>query len=412
MKQPTSDSLITLFPAPQGWLARSDADTCIGASVTELCAQLPQRMQTALLLPSSAVITERLHLPQAPREDLLAMAQLQLEKLLPYTAEDFVFDLEELESTPDGISVLASAVPLSELRACGEPLRAAGLAPAAVGIYAIQLARTLPGKGVSLALWIECGKPFLLLASDCKLLWLENIATEDAVPQAGDISRALLGADLAGAIPGAVERVACCPDLWRDAVEQVLPGIRIEPGALEPSDSISGNWLPSTWAEEAAAITRGNTLKERLQWVATAYLALVAAAFCWLAFEKSHLGKLDRQIAELKPVVDLANARQLQWRSLEAAIDPAHYLVEVLHQAAKTVNGADIRITEFQLNPKEFAFSGEAANVSEAIEYVARLKKEAELAAYKLDSPNPNILPNERAQFRVTGKTDNTSAKR
>ena len=340
------------------------------------------------------------------------MAQLQLEKLLPYSAEDFVFDLEELENTPDGISVLAAAAPLSELRAFGEPLRAAGLSPAAVGVYAIQLARKLEGAAVSLALWLECGKPFLLLASNCKLLWLESIGTEDTPPQAGDISRALLGADLAGALPGAVERVACCPDAWCDAVRQVLPGVQIESGALEPAHDISGNWLPSAWAQEAAAISRGSILKERLQWAATAYLALVAAAFCWLAFQKAHLGKLDRQIAELKPVVDLANARQLQWRSLQPAIDPAHYLVEVLHQAAKTVNGADIRITEFQLNPKEFVFSGEAANVSEAIDYVARLKKETELSAYKLDSPNPNILPNERAQFRVTGKSDNTSAKR
>ena len=38
MKQPTSDSLVTLSPAPQGWLAKSDSDTCTGATVAELCA--------------------------------------------------------------------------------------------------------------------------------------------------------------------------------------------------------------------------------------------------------------------------------------------------------------------------------------------------------------------------------------
>jgi hypothetical protein len=50
--------------------------------------------------------------------------------------------------------------------------------------------------------------------------------------------------------------------------------------------------------------------------------------------------------------------------------------------------------------------------VAEAIEYVGRLRKEPELAGFKLDSPNPNILPNERAQFRVSGRVDLPGSKR
>ena len=64
------------------------------------------------------------------------------------------------------------------------------------------------------------------------------------------------------------------------------------------------------------------------------------------------------------------------------------------------------------MSPKEFAFSGEAANVAEAIEYVGRLRKEQDLGGFKIDSPNPNILPNERAQFRVSGRVDLPGAKR
>jgi len=412
MKTPAPDSLITLAPAPQGWRAQRASDVCTGASVSELCPQLPRNLMAALLLPSSSVVTERLTLPLAPREDLIAMAQLQLEKLLPYAAEDFVFDLEELETSPEGVSVLAITVSLAEIRVFGEPLRKAGVGPVAVGVYAVQLARKLTASGVSLGLWLEDGKPFLLLASEGKLLWLEGLSAENAQEQAAEISRVLLGADLAGVLPGAVERVEFCPEGWSSTLRQIHPSIPVEVLVPEPLDVISGNWLPAAWAQEAAALSRGAKVTERLQWAATGYLVLLAAGFCWLAFEKSQLGKLDRQIAELQPVVDLSNARQTRWRTLEPAIEPTRYLVEVLHQAAKSVNGADIRITEFQLNPKEFVFSGEAANVAEAIEYVARLKKEPELSGYKVESPNPNILPNERAQFRVTGKLDNLTAKR
>jgi hypothetical protein len=142
------------------------------------------------------------------------------------------------------------------------------------------------------------------------------------------------------------------------------------------------------------------------------YAALLAIGFCWLAFEKTRIARLDRQIAELQPQVELGKARQNRWRALEPAVEPSRYLIELLHQASKTVGGADIRITEFQMNPREFAISGEASNVDEAIKYVGRLKKEPELGAFKIDSPNPNILPNERAQFRVAGKVDNTLVKR
>jgi hypothetical protein len=69
------------------------------------------------------------------------------------------------------------------------------------------------------------------------------------------------------------------------------------------------------------------------------------------------------------------------------------------------MEGADIRITEFRMNDREFSFQAEASTYAQATEYVTRLKKESGLAAFKLDSPNPKILPNnERAQFQVTGK--------
>jgi len=43
---------------------------------------------------------------------------------------------------------------------------------------------------------------------------------------------------------------------------------------------------------------------------------------------------------------------------------------------------------------------------------VGRLRKEPDLGGLKIDSPNPNILPNERAQFRVSGKVELLGAKR
>ena len=340
------------------------------------------------------------------------MAQLQLEKLLPYTADDFVFDIEELGVVGEEAQILAMAVPFSELKQCAEPLRSLGMGPVAVGLYAVQLVRGLASKGNVLLLWQEGGHAFIAIASDGRLLWLEGLASDAGAPDTAEVQRFLLGAELSGALPERLDRACVGSREWARAVREALPEVAIEEGALEPRAEISGNWLPPMWAEEAAALSRKSRMMERLQWVAIGYAALLAGGFCWLAVEKSRIGKLDKQISELQPQVEATKGRQNRWRNLEAALEPSRYLIELLHQSAKAVGGVDIRITEFQMNPKEFAFSAEASNVAEAIEYVGRLKKETELAAFKIESPNPNILPNERAQFRVTGKVDINAPKK
>ena len=413
MKPRTSQVMARIFPAPDGWMAQSAGGACAGASIEEVSEKLPQSLRPALWLPSRAIVTERFLLPVAPREELMAMAQLQLEKLLPYGAEDFVFDLEELENSEEGVRVLAVTVPLAEMERCASPLRAAGRGPFAVGVYAVQLARSLSDRGVVLAVWKEEGQPFLMVTVNGKVAWLEGLASgENGAPDTQEINRSLLGAELAVALPTPLQSISLAQVEWTDALREALPSLPLEAGSLVGAEEISGNWVPPSWAAEEQEVQRKNRFVNRLQWVATAYAALLAVGFGWLAMEKKRIASMDQQIAQLQPSVELSNARQSRWRALEPAVEPARYLVEVLHQITKTIGVADIRITEFQMGVREFAFSAEASNLSEAIDYVGRLRKEPDLSGFKLDSPNPNILPNERAQFRVTGRVEAAQAKR
>jgi len=382
------------------------------SSIFELCEALPAGVSAELLVPSSAIVTERLTLPPAPRDELVEMAQLQLEKLLPYNAEDLVFDIEELGGSEEAVTVLAVTVALAELKAIGDPLRLGGFGPSAVGVHAVQLARSLSGEGEVMALWMEGGMAFLLVAAGGKLAWLETVGLENDLPSPAEITRARLGAELSGSLSRPVSKIFVGSSQWRGVVREALPEMIVEelPSVLD--DELAGNWLPPAWAAERMEISQKARFVERLQMVAMVYMALLALGFSWLAYQKAQLRKVTAQIAELQPQVELFKSRQTRWRSLEAAVDPSRYLVELLHQATKAVGGADIRITEFQLNPKEFAFAAEASNVDEAINYVRRLKTEPELGGYRIESPNPNILPNERAQFRVSGKVDSTLAQR
>lgn len=412
MKKRSASTPAQLFPDAHGWVVRAGEQRVRASSVAEVVAMLPKNLRLGVWLPTRLLVSERLTLPPAPREELVAMAQIQLEKLLPYSADEFVFDLEEIEQTEEGAQLLALAVPYSALAQLVGPVREANAGPGAVGVFALQLARGMPSEGTSLVLWGEEESVFVLLCRGRRLLWLDSLSLPAVLPvqerdaAVTELARVLLGAELAGATSGRLERAQCALPEWESVLAAALPGVPLTGGEAAAAPETAGSWMPGQWATEATKQQRKAVWMERLQLGALAYMGLLAAGFGWLALQKSRLGKLDREIQELQPKVEISKSRQVRWKALEAALDPSRYLIEILHQVSKGIEASDIRITEFRMNDREFSFQAEAATYAQATEYVARLKRDSGLSAFKLDAPNPKILANnERAQFQVTGKT-------
>jgi hypothetical protein len=409
MKSRPAAQKACISPDPQGWTLQSGEVSVSLPTLEEVASKMPAALSVEALLPSSILVTEQFTLPKAPREELLAMAQIQLEKVLPYGVGEFVFDFEELNETEEGVEVYAIALAMTSLNQWAAPLRGAGMEISALGVYAVQLARSCLGAGVTLVVWLEQGAPYMLLASAGRLVWLDslpNVQSEETDQMATHLSRCLLSAELSGSLHEGVSSAVCGALGWANAIREVLPEVPLDGRMPHAVEEVSGNWLPEAWSQESAQRARKANLFEKLQVLGLVYLALLVGGFLWLAVQKSQLGKLDQKIAELQPQVELCKARQSKWNLLGASIEPSRYMIEVLHQVTKVIGPADIRITEFQMGVREFNFSAEASSLGEAIEYVNRLKKEPELSSFKLDSPNPNLLPNERAQFRVTGKVD------
>jgi hypothetical protein len=344
----------------------------------------------------------------------MAMAQIQLEKVLPYGAGEFVFDFEELSESEEGVEIYAVTLSINALGQWAAPLRNAGLEVSTLGVYAVQLARACLGEGLTLVIWLEQGAPFLLIAARGRLVWLDTLpipsGQTDSDEMSTHLSRCLLSAELSGALQSGIASAVCSVEAWTEAIRKALPQVPVDARLPRAVDEIAGSWMPESWSQESAQKARKANFFDKLQTLGLVYLALLVGGFVWLAVQKAQLGKLDAKIAELQPVVELSKSRQAKWTSLSAALDPSRYMIELLHQVTKVIGPADIRITEFQMGVREFGFSAEASSLGEAIEYVNRLKKEPELGAFKIDSPNPNLLPNERAQFRVTGKVESPTA--
>jgi hypothetical protein len=82
-------------------------------------------------------------------------------------------------------------------------------------------------------------------------------------------------------------------------------------------------------------------------------------------------------------------------------------LIEVLNQINQARTSEEVRITEFTSSPQEFILAGEASSYAEAVDYTEKLKGSADLSRnFQLTAGNPQILPNERAQFRITGREE------
>ena len=99
MKSRPAAQKACISPDPQGWTLQSGEVALSVQTMEEVASKVPSSLEVEALLPSSILVTERFTLPKAPRDELMAMAQIQLEKVLPYGAGEFVFDFEELSES-------------------------------------------------------------------------------------------------------------------------------------------------------------------------------------------------------------------------------------------------------------------------------------------------------------------------
>jgi hypothetical protein len=171
-----------------------------------------------------------------------------------------------------------------------------------------------------------------------------------------------------------------------------------------PLSETSGNLVPAGWLQETRRLERAGNLRQKLQVVALVYLVLVAAAFAYLAFLKSRVQKVDRQLAETLPQVEYVKAQQVQWQALAPAIDPGRSTAEILRLLFENRPSADVKFTVFDHLPTSFRVQGEAPSATLAVEFTEKLRADPGLADFTIESGPPNLLPTGSASFSIFGR--------
>lgn len=360
------------------------------------------------------------------------MVRLQLEKSLPYPVEETTNDFQVLsqketivpaaqeaggaEETAEPAAeaavtvestVLACVIHNPAVDAFCSPLVQRRQYPRRLTVWAMHVAAQAPSSGVACGLWQEEAEVIFAVFENGILSFAEVISSPDVVLT--DLPQVLMSAELAGT-PTTFCAVLLDPVLahLRDSIAEFFgaPSEELRLEALHDANPEQPlvDLTPDSWRRELARMESAHKLRLRLAIAGVAYAAILVLVCAYLFLLQHQLQTVNNELASVRPKVNGILAQQTRWKSLEPAIEPQRYTVEVLYQIFLSLPSPDVRITQFEQSPTDFQVQGEAPDANQAIAMEEKLKAQPGLSQYHLEAANPTILPNDHAQFSISGK--------
>ena len=355
-------------------------------------------------LPISAVIAQRFRLPSVDPAEFPEMIRLQIEKLLPFPADEVTSDFELIAQNETESVVSAIAIRNEQLAEMASPLLDRGYIPRQVTVYAAQRASTYAPRGNALLIYPE-GEMLVYAMTENGKLSLARAIERNGDQLQLELPQLRLSAELQG-IDASYPNVLLdetCYEL-RETVEGILTSPTEIVGIELPPAPVKLNLLPESWRRRRLQLMRQMEWRKRLVWICGAYVAILVLLFAYLGLLRFQLGRLDRRIARDAPGTEFVRATEAKWKALAPAIDPHYYPVEILQHLFESLPSADVRITSYNQSARQISVDGEANAAALAYDFIDKIKKNPELRTFQFDMAAPRILPNNHAQFRLEGK--------
>ena len=198
-------------------------------------------------LPVSAVIAQRFRLPSTDPAEFPEMIRLQIEKLLPFPADEVTSDFELIEQNETESVVSAIAIRNEQLAEVASPLLDHGYIPRQVTVYAAQRASTYAPKGNALLIYPEGEMLVYAMTENGKLSMARAIEHNGDQLQL-ELPQLRLSAELQG-IDASYPNVLLdetCYEL-RETVEGILTSPTEIVGIELPPAPVKLNLLPESW---------------------------------------------------------------------------------------------------------------------------------------------------------------------
>lgn len=135
---------------------------------------------------------------------------------------------------------------------------------------------------------------------------------------------------------------------------------------------------------------------------AAVYFLLVLALAGSTLFLHWRAGALRKSIARDADAVAEIEATTARWQSMQAALDPATYPLEILYQAARLLPKEGVRLTLFSMNLDRVVIAGEASTLPAAQKFQQDVATTPALSGFDWTKENPKPL-NNGAKFQIEG---------
>jgi hypothetical protein len=356
-------------------------------------------------LPVSVVLAQRFRLPSVDPAEFPEMLRIQIEKLLPFAADELTTDFELIEQNESESVVSAVAIRNEQLAEMASPLLERGYIPRQITVYAAQRASTHAPSGNAVLIYPE-GETLVYAVTENGKLSLTRVfeGGNDGQLQI-ELPQLRLSAELQG-IDASFPNVLLdetCHEL-RHAVEGILSSPTEIVGIELPPAPVKLNLLPESWRRRRSQSIRQAEWRKRLLWIGGAYAALVLLLLAYLGLLRFQTARLDRRIAHDAPETEFVRATEAKWKAFAPAIDAHYYPVEILLHLFESLPSADVRITGYNQSARQISVDGEANTAALAYQFIEKVKKNPELRAFQFDMVAPRILPNDHAQLRLEAK--------
>jgi hypothetical protein len=402
---------VFIVPTAHGWnLLRSvqgngSWDVRMVATLEEAVPLLRVGDDLILGLPISAVLAQRFRLPTVDPADFPEMVRLQIEKALPFSAEEVTTDFEVIEQNETDSVVSAVAVRNEQLAELAAPLVDRGYIPSQVTVYASQRATTHAPQGRALLIYPEGESLVSAVTENGRVSLTRTLEGIERGQLETDLPQLALSAELQG-IPSSFPNVLLdetCYEL-RDTVHAIVDQRPELVGIETPPATVKLNLLPESWRLRRIQLARRGEWRKRLMFAAAAYAALMLLFLLYLIYTRIHISYLDRRIAHDEPQTDFVRSADASWKALGPAIDTRYYPVEILYHLFESLPSPDVRITAYNQTARQISIDGEANTAALAYQLADKLKKNSDLRIFQFTMADPRILPNGHAQFRVEGR--------
>ena len=356
-------------------------------------------------LPVAAVLAQRFRLPTVDPAEFPEMVRIQIEKALPFSAEEVTTDFELIEQNESESVISAVAVRNERLTEIAAPLLDKGIIPSQVTVYAAQRATTHAPEGRALLIYPE-GETMVSAVTENGKVSLartfDGIAPEQLQMELPQLA---LSAELQGinaSFPNVLLDESCYE--LRDTVQGILASPTELVGIETPPASVKLNLLPDSWRQRRVQLVKRGEWQKRLTFAGAAYGAILLLFLLYLGYTHFAVARLDRLIARDAPQTQFIRETETNWKALGPAIDPRFYPVEILLHLYESLPSADVRITAYNQSARQLSVDGEANTPALAYQFAEKVKKNTGLQNFRFDMASPRILPNNHAQFRLEGK--------